>query len=104
MQMTLFDTHDLVEIVHPDYPGERLIACRNPLHSFQALLKHLATLTRNHHTTETGKTPAQTPKTLSNRANTAVHAGSISAIHGKVVNHFATLHLCGPEPSRFPSG
>ncbi|BBX95964.1 hypothetical protein MLAC_12580 [Mycobacterium lacus] len=28
--MTLFDTQDLAEIVHPDYPDERLIACRNP--------------------------------------------------------------------------
>jgi hypothetical protein len=31
LQMTLFDTHDLAEISHPDYPGERLVACRNPL-------------------------------------------------------------------------
>jgi hypothetical protein len=30
LQMSLFDTHDLAEIAHPDYPGERLIACRNP--------------------------------------------------------------------------
>jgi hypothetical protein len=31
LQMTLFDQHDLAEISHPDYPGERLVACRNPL-------------------------------------------------------------------------
>jgi hypothetical protein len=31
LQMSLFDQHDLAEITHPDYPGERLIACRNPL-------------------------------------------------------------------------
>jgi hypothetical protein len=31
LQMTLFDQHDLAEIAHPDYPNERLIACRNPL-------------------------------------------------------------------------
>jgi Transposase DDE domain len=30
LQMSLFDQHDLAEITHPDYPGERLIACRNP--------------------------------------------------------------------------
>ena len=30
LQMSLFDTHDLAEIAHPDFPGERLIACRNP--------------------------------------------------------------------------
>jgi hypothetical protein len=30
LQLTLFDQMDLAEITHPDYPGERLIACRNP--------------------------------------------------------------------------
>jgi hypothetical protein len=30
LQPTLFDEHNLAEITHPDYPGERLIACRNP--------------------------------------------------------------------------
>jgi len=29
LQMSLFDQHDLAEIIHPDYPDERLIACRN---------------------------------------------------------------------------
>jgi Transposase DDE domain len=31
LQMSLFDQQDLAEISHPDYPGERLIACRNPM-------------------------------------------------------------------------
>jgi hypothetical protein len=30
LQPTLFDTQDLAEITHPDYPGERLVACMNP--------------------------------------------------------------------------
>jgi transposase len=30
-QLSLFDRTDLAEITHPDYPGERLIVCRNPL-------------------------------------------------------------------------
>jgi Transposase DDE domain len=30
LQMSLFDQQDLAEITHPDYPDERLIACRNP--------------------------------------------------------------------------
>jgi hypothetical protein len=30
LQPTLFDEQDMAEISHPDYPGERLIACRNP--------------------------------------------------------------------------
>jgi transposase len=31
LQMSLFDNTDLVEIAHPDFPGERLVACFNPL-------------------------------------------------------------------------
>jgi transposase len=31
LQMSLFDKTDLVEIAHPEFPGERLIACFNPL-------------------------------------------------------------------------
>jgi Transposase DDE domain len=31
LQMSLFDKADLVEIAHPDFPGERLVACFNPL-------------------------------------------------------------------------
>jgi len=30
LQLSLFDEQDLAEISSPDYPGERLIACRNP--------------------------------------------------------------------------
>ena len=30
LQMSLFDEADLAEIAHPSYPGERLVACRNP--------------------------------------------------------------------------
>jgi hypothetical protein len=31
LQMSLFDQQDLAEIISDDYPGERLIACRNPV-------------------------------------------------------------------------
>jgi transposase len=31
LQLSLFDQQDLAEIQHPAYPGERLIACHNPL-------------------------------------------------------------------------
>lgn len=30
VQLGLFDERNLFELSHPDYPGERLIACRNP--------------------------------------------------------------------------
>jgi len=31
LQLSLFDEQDLAEIESPDYPGERLICCRNPV-------------------------------------------------------------------------
>jgi hypothetical protein len=31
LQMSLFDTQNFAEIAHPDYPGERLICCHNPV-------------------------------------------------------------------------
>jgi Transposase DDE domain len=31
LQLSLFDERDLAEISSPDFPGERLVACRNPL-------------------------------------------------------------------------
>src|SRR5215469_15089199 len=30
LQLSLFDQRDLAEITSPDYPGERLVVCRNP--------------------------------------------------------------------------
>ena len=44
IQMGLFDERNIFELTHPDYPGERLVACRNPelaklrAHKRQALL------------------------------------------------------------------
>jgi transposase len=31
LQMSLFDTCNFAEITHPDYPGERLVCCHNPV-------------------------------------------------------------------------
>jgi len=31
VDVSLFDQRDLAEIQHPDFPGERLVVCRNPL-------------------------------------------------------------------------
>jgi transposase len=30
LQLSLFDEQNFAEITHPDYPGERLVCCRNP--------------------------------------------------------------------------
>jgi hypothetical protein len=45
IQLGLFDERNLFEITHPDFPGERLVACRNPqlallrAHKRQSLLE-----------------------------------------------------------------
>lgn len=44
LQLSLFDTTDMAEISHPDYPGERLIACRNPALAEERARKRAALL------------------------------------------------------------
>lgn len=44
LQMSLFDQVNLAEIAHPDYPGERLVACRNPALAIERARKRLALL------------------------------------------------------------
>ena len=45
IELSLFDKRDLYEVTHPDFPGERLVVCRNPLmaerreHTRQSLIK-----------------------------------------------------------------
>jgi transposase len=45
LQLSLFDDRDLAEIAHPDFPGERLIACYNPLLAEERARKRPALLT-----------------------------------------------------------
>jgi hypothetical protein len=44
LQLSLFDEQDLAEITHPDYPGERLVACRNPALADERARKRTALL------------------------------------------------------------
>jgi transposase len=39
LQLSLFDIRDMAEISHPDYPGERLVVCRNPYLAYQRTRK-----------------------------------------------------------------
>ncbi len=80
LQMSLFDTHDLAEIAHPDYPGERLIACRNPLLAVERARKRDELL-------------AATEKLLDpiiNRVNTGRLSGTaqIGVALGRVINNY----------------
>jgi hypothetical protein len=47
IQLGLFDETDLFEVAHPDYPGERLVACKNP-----ALAEERATTERASRSTD----------------------------------------------------
>jgi len=44
IQLSLFDQCDLAEITSPDYPGERLVICRNPLLAEERTRKRQALL------------------------------------------------------------
>jgi len=45
LQLSLFDQQDLAEITSPEFPGERLIACRNPALAEERARKREALLT-----------------------------------------------------------
>ena len=80
LQLTLFDTQDLAEITHPDYPGERLIACRNPALAAERARKRDELLTA----TETllGKVTTRVAK------GTLAGADTIGVAVEKVVNTY----------------
>jgi hypothetical protein len=80
LQMSLFDQQDLAEITHPDYPHERLIACRNPLLAAERARK------RNDLLTATEKLLA--PIMTRVQRGTLSGADDIGVALGKVINHY----------------
>jgi hypothetical protein len=80
LQMSLFDTHDLAEISHPDYPGERLIACRNPALALQRARKRESLLAATQTLLDT----------LAARVNAGrlTGAAAIGLATGKVLNKY----------------
>lgn len=44
VQLSIFDQQDLAEVTSPDFPGERLVVCRNPLLAEERSRKHEALL------------------------------------------------------------
>src|SRR5260221_10619819 len=82
LQMSLFDQQNLAEITSPDYPGERLIACRNP-----ALAADRAR-TRSELLAGTAKLLA--PITARVQAGKLTGAGEIGVAVGKVISKYNT--------------
>jgi hypothetical protein len=82
LQLSLFDEQDLAEITSPDFPGERLIACRNPVLAADRARKREDLL----QATE----KALAPVTARVRAGRLAGAGKIGVAVGKVINKYKT--------------
>ena len=80
LQLDLFDERNLLELESPDYPGERLVACRNPQLAKLRAHKREALLAATEHNLEKIKA----------RVDTGKLAGSdeIGLRVGKVINQY----------------
>ena len=88
LQLSLFDERDLAEISHPDYPEERLIACRNPLLATDRARKREELLSATEK--ELAKIQAQTQrlrKPLRGKDAIGIAVGKVLG-HYKVGKHF----------------
>jgi len=82
LQLSLFDQQDLAEITSEDYPGERLIACRNPVLAAERARKREDLLAA----TEKLLAPLITRVAAGRLAG----AGKIGVEAGKVINKYKT--------------
>ena len=80
LQMSLFDEQNSAEIIHPDYPGERLIACRNPALATERARKRLDLLAATE--------AALAPIIAAVAAGRQTGAGPIGVKVGKVLGKF----------------
>ena len=88
IQMTLFDEADLAEIVSDEYPGERLVVCRNPFQKEHAAEKREALLQATEKRLDALVTATRrTRRPLRGTDKIALRAGSILGKH-KMKKHF----------------
>jgi hypothetical protein len=80
LQLSLFDQMDLAEFTHPDYPGERLVAARNPALADERARKRGELLAA----TETALAPVLTAV----QAGRLTGAGKIGLRVGKVLGRY----------------
>ncbi|MGH3847409.1 MAG: IS1634 family transposase, partial [Pseudonocardiaceae bacterium] len=82
LQLTLFDEQDLAEIDSPDYPGERLVCCRNPALAEQRTRKR-------HDLLAATETELQTIADATRRTKRPLRGQDKIALRvGKVINHY----------------
>jgi transposase len=78
LQLSLFDEHDLAEISSSAYPGERLVACRNPLLGEERARKREALLVATEAELEkVAKAVGRTRAPLRGRDRIGVRAGRV---------------------------
>ena len=82
LQLTLFDKQRLAEIQSPDFPGERLIACFNPLLAGERARKRTALVKATEQALE------KIRKEVRRRTKTPLSAAEIGQKVGKVINRF----------------
>jgi hypothetical protein len=86
LQMSLFDEQNFAEFRHPDYPGERLVGCRNPALAHLRTHKRFALL----EATETSLAPilaAVTAGRLAGADKIGLRVGGVLGRH-KMAKHF----------------
>jgi Transposase DDE domain len=86
LQLSLFDEQNLAEITHPDYPGERLVCCRNPALAESRRLKREALLAATEADLEKIKASAAAGR-LKDKDKIGVRVGKVIGKH-KVGKHF----------------
>jgi transposase len=82
LQLSLFDEHNLAEISAPQFPGERLVACYNPLLAEERARKREALLQAS--AQQLDKIAAE----VARRTKTPLSASEIGKKVGKVLNHY----------------
>jgi len=89
LQMSLFDTHNLAEISHPDYSDERLVACRNPALAAERARKRAELLAATEADLEPIKVAVERQRRpLRGKDKIALRVGKVINRH-KVAKHFA---------------
>ncbi len=86
LQLDLFDERNLLELSSPDYPGERLVACRNPELAKLRTHKREELLTATEHNLEKVKARVDAAK-LTGRDEIGLRVGKVINQY-KVAKHF----------------
>jgi hypothetical protein len=88
LQMSLFDERDMAAVTSPDYPGERLIVCRNPDLARERTRKRLDLLAATERDlAEIAAAVSRARKPLRGAAEIALKVGAVINRH-KMAKHF----------------